>query len=388
MNKTIYKALMIGLVATLILTACANQAAGTPAPASDNVIAPDSVIAEGRLEPVHAANLSFQARGIVESVNVKIGDSVKRGDELARLSNASIAEAQFRAANLELVGAEQALDSLNRNGSANLAATWTAYMNAQEARAKAERDWEALNVDSIEDRIEDAKAEVEDRDADLQDAKDEFDKYKDLDKDNSKRVTAEDALETAQEDYNESLRKLDEITRERDTVRAALDAALAAEAEAKYQYETSAGGVNEDQLALATSRLNNAEAQVAAAQANLSNYVLTAPFDGVVAEVAVKAGEQVSPENRIVSVADTSAWVIETTDVTELEVVKLAVGQNVTFTADALLGVTMNGVVTEISQSSVLQGGDVIYTVRIVAHNVDPRVKWGMTVQVVFEPLE
>lgn len=388
MNKTIYKALMIGLVATLILTACANQAAGTPAPASESVIAPDSVIAEGRLEPVHAANLTFQARGIVESVNVKIGDSVKRGDELARLSNASIAEAQFRAANLELVGAEQALDALNRNGSANLAATWTAYMNAQEARAKAERDWEALNVDSIEDRIEDAKAEVEDKDADLQDAKDEFDKYKDLDKDNSKRVTAEDALETAQEDYNEALRKLDEITRERDTVRAALDAALGTEAEAKYQYETSAGGVNEDQLALATSRLNNAEAQVAAAQANLSNYVLTAPFDGVVAEVAVKAGEQVSPENRIVSIADTSAWVIETTDVTELEVVKLAVGQNVTFTADALLGVTMNGVVTEISQSSTLQGGDVIYTVRIVAHNVDPRVKWGMTVQVVFEPME
>lgn len=388
MNKTIYKALMIGLVATLILTACANQAAGTPAPASDNVIAPDSVIAEGRLEPVHAANLSFQARGIVESVNVKIGDSVKKGDVLAKLSNASVAEAQLSAANLELVGAQQALDSLNRNGSANLAATWTAYMNAQEVRETAERDWEALNVDSIEDRIEDAKAEVEDKDADLQDAQDEFDKYKDLDKDNSKRVTAEDELETAQEDYNEAMRSLEEITRERDTVRAALDAALATEAEAKYQYETSADGVNADQLALATSRLENAQAQVTAAQTNLSNYVLTAPFGGVVAEVAVKAGEQVSPENRIVSIADTSAWVIETTDVTELEVVKLSVGQNVTFTADALPDVTMNGVVAEISQSSVLQGGDVIYTVRIAAHNVDPRVKWGMTVEVTFEPLE
>jgi hypothetical protein len=48
----------------------------------------------------------------------------------------------------------------------------------------------------------------------------------------------------------------------------------------------------------------------------------------------------------------------------------------------------MNGVVTEISQSSILQGGDVIYTVRIAAHDVDPRVKWGMTVEVVFEPLD
>jgi len=379
---------MLALIAALILTACANQPAGTPAPVSESVAATDNVIAEGKIRPIHAANLSFQAFGIVESVNVKIGDSVKEGDVLARLSNASLAEAQLSAANLELIGAQQALDSLNRNGSANLAATWTAYMNAQKVRETAERDWEALNVDSIEDRIEDAKADLEDLEEDLQDAQDEFDKYKDLDKDNSKRVTAEDALETAQENYNEALRSLEEITRERDTVRAALDAALATEAEAKYQYETSAEGVNADQLALATSRLENAQAQVTAAQANLSNYVIAAPFDGVVAEVAVEAGEQVSPENRIVSVADTSAWVIETTDVTELEVVKLSVGQNATFTADALPDVTMNGVVTEISQSSVLQGGDVIYTVRIAAQNVDPRVKWGMTVEVTFEPLE
>ncbi|MBV6450973.1 MAG: hypothetical protein MHPDNHAH_01700 [Anaerolineales bacterium] len=375
-------------ILTLILTACANQTAGTPAPAVDNVAASDSVIAEGRLEPIHAVNLSFQAIGIVEAVNVKIGDSVKKGDALARLSNASVAEAQLAGANLELVGAQQALDALNRNGSANLAAAWTAYMNAQEVRAEAERDWEALNVDDIEDRVEDAKAEVQDREEDLQDAKDEFDKYKDLDKDNSRRVTAEDNLETAQENYNEALRDLDEIMRERDTVRAALDGAFAAEAEAKYQYEVSADGVNADDLALATARLDNAQAQVSAAQENLSNFILYAPFDGVVAEVAVKVGDQVSPENRIVSVADTSAWVVETTDVTELEVVKLKVGQNVTFTADAIDGVTMNGVVTEISGSSVLQSGDVIYTVRIAVDKVDPRVKWGMTVEVTFEPSE
>lgn len=380
--------MMLALIVALMLTACANQAAATPDSAAQETLTPESVIAEGRLEPVHAANLTFQARGIVESINVKIGDSVKKGDALARLSNASVAEAQLSAANLELIGAQQAWDTLNRNGSANLASAWTAYMNAQTVRETAERDWEALNVDSIEDRIEDAKADVEDRDTDLQDAKDEFDKYKDLDKDNSKRKTAEDDLETAQDDYNEAIRNLDEITRERDTVRAALDSALAAEAEAKYQYETSADGVNADQLALATARLESAQAQVTAAQANLSNYIIYAPFDGVIAEVAVKTGEQISPETRIVSVADTSAWVIETTDVTELEVVKLAVGQNVTFTADAIEGVTMNGVVTEISQSSILQGGDVIYTVRIAANDVDPRVKWGMTVEVVFEPLE
>lgn len=385
MKKTTNKLILLLLI--FALTACANGQAETPESAP-TVVPSNAVIAEGKIKPARAVNLSFQARGVVEEINVKIGDTVKKGDALARLANAGVAEAGFAAANLELLSAQQALDALNRNGNANLAASWTAYMDAQRVRAEAERRWERLDVDSIEDRIEDAQTDIKDLEEDLQDAQDEFDKYKDLSKDNTRRKTAEDDLEKAQEDYNEAVRKLEEIERERDTVRVALDAALAAEAEAKYQYEKSSEGVNEDQLALAEARLENAKAQVAAAEANLSNYILTAPFDGVVAEVAVKVGEQVGAESRAVSIADPTSWVIETTDITELEVVNVEIGQSVTFTADALPDVTMKGVISEISQSSFVQGGDVIYTVRILAEEVDPRVKWGMTVEVTFEALD
>lgn len=385
MKKRIITLTMLIAVLALMLTACANQQTATTDNATPVPVSSNDVIAEGHLRPIHAAHLSFQAHGIIEEINVKIGDTVSKGDVLARLSNAEQAEAQLAAANLELINAQQALDTLNRTGNANFSAAWTAYMDAQEVRAEAERHWEDLNVENIDERIEDAKADVEDRKADLQDAQDEFDKYKALDKENSRRRTAEDDLERAQEDYNEAVRKLEEVTRERDTVRVALDSALAAETEAKLQFELSVDGVNADQLALARARLENAQAQVAAAEDAQANYVLSAPFDGVVADVAVEIGEQVSAESRAVSIADTSAWIVETTDITELEVVKLAEGQAVTFTADALPGITMNGVVTEISQSSFMQGGDVIYTVRIQAEEVDPRVKWGMTVELTFE---
>jgi multidrug efflux pump subunit AcrA (membrane-fusion protein) len=384
-TKTI---ITLTIVFALALTACANQATGTPAPAVDEVLAPESVVAEGRLEPVRAANLTFQARGVVEQIYVKIGDSVKKGDELARLSNASVAEAQLAAAILELVGVQQAYDELHRNSPYDLAAARLAYMNAQEARAEAESNWEALNIDDIESRIEVAESDVLDFEEDLQDAKDEYEKYQDLDEDNPKRKIAEDDLEQAWEEYNEAVRKLEEIMRERDIVHTMLDLALSNEAEAKYKFENFGPGVMKDPLALATARLDNAHLQIDAAKATIANYVITAPFDGVVVDVAIEAGDQVSPENRIVSVADTSAWVVETTDVTELEVVQLSLGQNVTITADALSDVTMTGVVSEISGSSVLQGGDVIYTVRIAVEDVDPRVKWGMTVEVVFEAVE
>lgn len=387
--KNTTKALVLLILSfLLVLTACADQPAATPQAAESTSVAPEGVVAEGRLEPIHAANLSFQARGVVEEINVKIGDAVKAGDVLARLSNSDVAMAQLAAANLELVQAQQALDTLNRTGNINLAAAWEAHQNAQIARALAQEQWDDINPTNVQNRVDDQQATVNDRKQDVNDAQDEFDKYKDLDRDNAKRKDAENKLRAAQKEYNTALAELENIQREGDSVRAALDSALAAEAEAKYQFEQSAEGPNQDQLTLLTSRLDYAKAQVAAGEDTLGNYQIIAPFDGVVAEVAIQVGEQVSAESRAISIVDTSSWIIETTDVTELEVVSMEVGQNVTFTADALSDVSMTGVVSEISQSSYTQGGDVIYTVRIQTDDVDPRVKWGMTVEVVFEPLE
>lgn len=388
MKKTLYRLMMLVVVLTLAVTACTSQQTATPDTSPATPVSPNDTVAEGHLRPEHAANLSFLSSGVVEEVSVKIGDQVKKGDVLARLSNASQAEGQIAAAQLELITAQQALDTLNRTGDGNLAATWTAYMNAQIARAEAEREWEDLDLDSIDDEIADAETEIQDREQDLKDAQEEFDKYKNLDEDNATRKDAEDELEAAQEDYNEAVRKLEEITRQRDTVKAAFDSARAAEAEARHQYEISSQGANADELALAQARLENAQAQLTAAEASLSSFVLMAPFDAVVQEVAVRVGDQVSPEVRAVAVADPGSWIVETTDITELEVVNLEPGQKVSFTADALPGVTMEGVVSEISQSSYTQSGDVLYTVRIKADNVDPRVKWGMTVEVIFEPVD
>jgi multidrug resistance efflux pump len=244
-------------------------------------------------------------------------------------------------------------------------------------RGKAEKKWDDLNVDDIENTIDDRKATVADRQKDLKDKQEDFDKYKDLDKDNSSRKTAKDNLDRAQEDLNQAIRELETETRKRDDVRAAYDAALAAEAEAKHQYDISLDGPNADQLALAKANLD-------AAKDTLSNYVITAPFDGIVADVSVKSGEQVAAGTNAVSVADFSQWLAKTTDLTELEVVKLRQGQNVNLVPDALPDLTLNGTVSEISQAYTQQGGDILYTVWITVKEADPRLKWGMTVESTF----
>lgn len=369
MKKNILKYASLFVILAMFVIACGTQPTSTPEPVVEDLSSAE-IIAEGRLEPIHGSNLTFQARGVVEEVLVKAGDGVREGDVLVRLANAGTAEAQ-------VVIAQNAYDSLLRNESGDRAKLWQAYMTAQIARAEAEKDWEDLNVDSIEDRIEDIEADIEDLKEDLQDAQDEFDKYKNLDEENSKRKTAEDDLEQAQEDLNDKVRELESETRERDEMKATYESLLANELEAKYQYELSLDGPNANQLALAKANLD-------AAKDLLSSYVLTAPFDGVVAEVNVKVGEQVTVDTRAVSVADFDKWIVETTDVTELEVVNLSVGQQVVFVPDALPELQLTGEVIEISNAFTQQGGDILYTVRIKVNEKDERLKWGMTMEVRF----
>jgi len=370
----------------LLLGACGGQE--QPATVLPPSAPAGAVIAEGHLVPQDDLSLAFSVRGKVAEILVAEGDQVHEGEVLVRLGDREQAEAALAAAKLELVTAQQARDELVRTEGLARAEAWQAYMEAQIVRARAERDWEDLNLDNIEDRIEDREADVKDRKEDLDDAQDEFDKFKDLDEDNSKRKVAEDDLERAQEDYNEAIRDLEETQRDRDTERAALDDAIAAQAEAQHTYELTLKGPNADQLALLDARLSNAEAQVASAEDSLDQYELKAPFGGMVMEVNVSVNETVGPDQVAAIVADTSQWIVETSDLTELEVVDVAEGQPVAFTADALPGVTMRGTVEKISRTYKSQGGDILYTVRILAQEVDPRLRWGMTVEVTFKSLE
>jgi multidrug resistance efflux pump len=370
-------------VSALILTACGGQNA-VPTPQSTPMPV-EAVIAEGHLVPTDDLTLSFTVRGKVAEILVEKGDKVQEGDVLVHLADREQAEAALASAQLELTDAQQAYDDLFRNEALNRSDAWQAYMDAQVERGKAEKKWEDLNVDDIDDKIEDRKADVADRKKDLEDAQEEFDKYANLDEDNSQRKSAKDKLDDAQDDYNQAVRDLEAETRKRDTVRATLDQALATEAEAKHQYEISQDGPNTEQLTLLEARLNNAKAQVASAENNLANYELKAPFAGEVMDLNVSVNQMVGPESWAVVIADTSQWYIDTSDLTELEVVDVAVGQRVGITADALPGVEMNGVVQEISQTYKSQSGDILYTVRIKVDDVDPRMRWGMTVEVTFK---
>jgi multidrug resistance efflux pump len=370
------------LLVSFALASCGtnSKTGDTPTPTPG----PKVFVAEGHVVPQSDLTLAFTVRGKVAEILVSKGEKVAAGQVLIRLTDQEQAQASLAGAQFEHLAAKQAYDSLLRTADLAHAQAWQTYINAQQAHAAAERAWENLDLDAIEEEISNARADVNSTKADLADAQLEFDKYKDLDENNVTRKNAEDALTTSRNSYNEALRKLDEAANKRDTIQAALETTRAAESEAKRDYENTLSGADIDKLALLEQHLAASEAQLKAARAFMDGYELKAPISGVIADINPIVGQQVGPETWAVILADFSAWYVETNDLSELDVVKVEVGQQVELIADALPGQTMTGVVEEIAITPRNQAGDILYTVRILLQDEDSTLRWGMTVEVTF----
>jgi hypothetical protein len=76
--------------------------------------------------------------------------------------------------------------------------------------------------------------------------------------------------------------------------------------------------------------------------------------------VNAKAGSSINAGEVAVTVADFSQWLVKTTDLTEIDVVKLTEGQSVNVTLDAIPDVELKGEILSIGQSYAENQGDVV----------------------------
>ncbi len=371
------------LVLGLLLNACSgtatNSATATP------VDSPNTVIAEGHLVPNRNQYMAFQANGKVDQILVKKGEQVKEGDVLATLVQDSTQIALESA----LITAQQNLAELTSP---------EAIANARLAITAAQ-----TNVTNVQTALNNLKywqnnALIQNYYANYVLAKHNLDKAQtDYDNanggpyiNNANQAAAYNALYTAQQAYKTaqyyySLYSQAPTQNQQDQAQANLDLANTTLENAKVYLAALTGGiVPPDATGTALLQLKQAQLAVQTAQANLDTSKLTAPFDGTIMDINVSSNQMVGPETWAVAVADTSQWYVDTSDLNELDVVKLSLGQKVDITADALPGLKMSGVVKEIGNTPVDQGTDVLYTVHILLNNPDPRLRWGMTMEVTF----
>jgi HlyD family secretion protein len=333
-----------------------------------------AVSASGNIEPEARVNLTFEAAGPVDEVLVRVGERVADGDVLARLDTGQL-ELQVHQAEASLMLARSQLAQLQDGPRPEEVASAEANLRAAQAQvsgAAAERD--QVKGGATQSQIAAAEARVASARVQKKVAQDAYDKSQEED-DRYDLYVAEEALRAAEAELAELQSGADA-----DLVRGAEANvwALAAQRDAaQAQLDLVRAGATEQQLADAEAQVEQAEAALELAELALERATLRAPFDGVVAAVNVSEGE-VPTAGPAVVLVDPSRFHL-TVDVDEIDVGRLAVGQPVQVSIDALPEAQLAGSVTRIAPAAELEGGVVYYAVRIDLEPTDAAVRADMT---------
>jgi multidrug resistance efflux pump len=384
-NKSFFLLPLLALLA-ISLSACAQSnataAASTPVPAT--------LIAEGSLLPVQALDQSFTVSGQVDKVLVKDGQTVKQGDLLVTLSNTAAAELALAQAQQEELAAQQAYDDISHSTSSGSLAELNLAQAQYNYNVAYGNYWNRNNLQGSADAIALTRARLQILDNQISDLEDKYNSMgetKDTETGKAKVLETLSQARLDREDVQKLLNYYSSNPNSLDvqTLKAKLDVAKSALEDAQRVVARLKDGIDPDQLAAAQARLTTAKASVTNAQAALDSLKLKASMGGTVVDVNVLPGQQVTALQTLMSVADFSNWVVETDNLTETEIVNVAVGQKVKVVLDALPNVELAGTVSHINDRFVETRGDVTYTVTVTLDETDPRMRWGMTAAVYFE---
>jgi HlyD family secretion protein len=265
------------------------------------------VTASGEIKPKNYINIGANAMGDITELLVKEGDTVRKGQLLAKIENTQpAADVDSQKANLASAEADSA---------------------AAEAGLK-----------SADDNIATMQSAVTEAQADLDRMKQDSDRAEQLYKEKL----------GAKQDYDSKL-----------SMYAAQKAAVAQAQARLIQSRT--------QREQTAAQLTSTQRRIAVARASLvrSNDVLHkfdsfAPLDGVVTNLSVRAGESVVPglQNQtgtnIMTIADMSLITAEV-KVDETDIVNVKIGQIAEITIDAIPNKTFTGHVTEIGDTAILR---------------------------------
>jgi multidrug resistance efflux pump len=407
MNKSIYQVklskgknmhtlkrnfLIFGAAAILALVAagCSSPTATPQASTVTPVVLNNTVTAEGHLEPVTSTWLSFQASGRVEEVLVSEQHQVKQGQPIVRLEGSDRAEADLQAAKSTLFLAQQNLTDATNSDSLR-SADELALATAQQDYNKALGNyWDRSKTQGSADLIVVETQKLQILDNTIVDLKKAYDDMAELKDNDSKKALALQNWHQALIDRVNLKKQLDYVKANPDSLDvelllSKLDQAKATLSDAQRNYNRVKNGYTPEALATLQMAADTAQAAEADAQWAYDQLVLTAPYDGTLVQCSLTKGQFVPAGQQAAQVADFSQWLVKTDDLGEVKMAQIDTTKPVTMTVDALPGKTFTGSVENISQYYTDNNGDIQYTAKVKLTSSDPKLRWGMTIQLEFQ---
>jgi len=387
--KEVMRTGWVVLALALVLSACGG-AEETPTPDTEVDFVP-VVSVTGEVLPAMWATISAQTGGVVKGVPVEPGTEVSAGDLLLEL-DAADAELAVQRAEAALEAAEAQLALLQSGARLAEIENAEAQLDSAEAalaQAAAQRD--QISAGGTEAEVATARAELVAAMAEEKAARDAYDEFKGkihgwMEEEAILRVRAAEEARAAAE------ARLAEVQEGAPAqIRAAEASVWAAAAQrdaAAAQLDLLRAGATDEEIAAAAAQVAQAEAVLGEARLNLARCQVRAPFAGTVGTVHVRQDELVAAGQPLIAMGDLSTLRVETTDLDEIDVARIEVGQEAAVTFDALPDRVFTGRVTRISPRAESGAGGVHYTAVVQLEEIDPAIRWGMTAFVDIETEE
>jgi HlyD family secretion protein len=401
--------LIIGGLVLLAVVLCVggnalSQVAGgrfaTATPEAEGTPIEIAVRARGEVVPAVWADLHFDTSGPVAEWFVAEGDIVEAGTPLGRLDTpngadleraVAQAELRLRQAQVGVVQTELELDRLlEPPDEADVRQAEHAVDQAAAAIEAAQLGLsEVLNSTLLNETLDDAQEVFADKQRRYQYRLEQYE---------------EEGIdywyvEDARDQLDDARLNLDRIRQQGDTQSQEARNALA-QAEQSYQeaqdalaqllQEADPLDVEAAQKEIDAARLEVQEAELSLEQAvsDLEAVTLVAPFDATVVTLHLQPYDWAQVGAVAVTLADLSTLRIETTDLDEWGAAQIHVGSEVTIVFNAFDDKTLTGRVTDIDlRGEGLPAGDVVYRTVIELNELDPDLRWGMTVRITI-PIE
>ncbi|HYO88859.1 MAG TPA: efflux RND transporter periplasmic adaptor subunit [Candidatus Limnocylindrales bacterium] len=417
-----------GLIAVILLgSSYFIQSRGNQRPEGDNPVLDETtaergvlrvtVGATGSVSPERQTPLTFEAPGIVSEVLVQAGDRVSAGQVLARLDTADL-DMAVSAAELAVESQRATFDALTAPARDADVTVAQAAVNAAQASLNA-----AYGTAPSSNQVEMARLQTEIARNQLWQAQLQRDIATaprpglavdvgglippDLGVDQGQIDQINNALSglvtvpsaSSGVDYSSGLNQAGygvEIadanfagTAERGANVSSVSQAQAALTTAQASLDRLLNGPSELDMQLADLGMQQAELALEQARATLNKAVITAPFDGVVAQVNATAGELPPTQQAAILIVDDSRMLIDLA-VDETDVVDIAVGQTADLRFDALPDAEITGTITQVADVPVIVGQLVTYPVRLAIDGTSAPVRLGMssTATVVVQELQ
>lgn len=387
-------ALLCFLLLVALLSACETATVTeTPPPIAENFTPIVSVT--GKIVPATWTTVGTQTGGTVVDVLVAEGDQVKVGDVLVQLDDTDAqlavkqAQAALDAAKVQVarvkvgVQPEQIAVAEAQIAAAQAVVSQTVAQRSQLWTGTGEADLAA------------AEAAVAAAQADELVARQHHDDtMKCYDVPNSTQKScpllgtmeeqARAALHAADEALKAAQARVDAVQAnmwaQRHIADASVEAANAQVDVARAQLEALKAGPLAEDIAVAQTAVEQAQVALETATVALARTEIRAPFAGTITSVDVRPGECTAPGQPLITLGDLTTLRVETTDLDEIDVAQVTVGQTAVLTFDALPDRTFAAHITRIAPMAEPGAGGVHYTVILEPDDLDPQVRWGMTV--------